>query len=237
MKRQRNADLRAWDAPTGPVGPDTENPPLRPVDDPDPPLQTAFDPEPIPAPLRPKAWQEDAAAKSTEETQPAWEERLRRLEEALAALQNQRAVEPRPLEGIQREMPPDALPHATPASHITEIGRKVLAGVDAAKPKVVSAGRWGWLFWDAVAEARVFLRMYVDPRYSLSWLGRIGPPVLLVAFFLTYYWVPFTSVPMFGWLLNKTTDLVLAFALFKILGHEARRYRETAPDLPASLRL
>jgi hypothetical protein len=30
---------------------------------------------------------------------------------------------------------------------------------------------------------------------------------------------------------------VLAYFLFKILIREARRYRETAPDLPASLRL
>jgi hypothetical protein len=32
-------------------------------------------------------------------------------------------------------------------------------------------------------------------------------------------------------------DLLLLYSMFKILGHEARRYRETAPDLPPSLRL
>jgi hypothetical protein len=30
---------------------------------------------------------------------------------------------------------------------------------------------------------------------------------------------------------------VLAFVLFKVLGQEARRYRETSPDLPPNLRL
>jgi hypothetical protein len=45
------------------------------------------------------------------------------------------------------------------------------------------------------------------------------------------------GIPVVGGLLNKVIDLVLAFLLFKVLGHEARRYRETAPDLPPTLRL
>jgi hypothetical protein len=32
-------------------------------------------------------------------------------------------------------------------------------------------------------------------------------------------------------------QVVVGFLLFKVLAHEARRYRETAPDLPPSLRL
>ena len=78
--------------------------------------------------------------------------------------------------------------------------------------------------------------MYVDPRYSMPWLGRLLPLVLLAAFIASYYWAPFTSVPGVGWLLNKALDLLIAFVLFKVLGHEARRYRETAPDLPPGLR-
>ena len=35
----------------------------------------------------------------------------------------------------------------------------------------------------------------------------------------------------------KVLQLVIAFVLFKVLAHEARRYRETSPDLPPSLRL
>ena len=39
------------------------------------------------------------------------------------------------------------------------------------------------------------------------------------------------------WLLTVPVDLLTLYGLFKILSHEARRYRETAPDLPPSLRL
>jgi hypothetical protein len=87
--------------------------------------------------------------------------------------------------------------------------------------------------------------MYVDPRYRMTWVGRIVPPLLLVAFFLAYYCV--FMIPCVGVLLlasetlayqvAKVLQLVIAFVLFKVLAHEARRYRETSPDLPSSLRL
>jgi hypothetical protein len=38
-------------------------------------------------------------------------------------------------------------------------------------------------------------------------------------------------------LLVKAVDLVLAFVLYKVLHRAVRRYRETSPDLPPSLRL
>ncbi len=63
------------------------------------------------------------------------------------------------------------------------------------------------------------------------------PPILLGAIVLIHYWLPFAIIPIVGPILEKVGELVIAFMLFKVLGHEARRYRETAPDLPSSLRL
>ncbi len=82
--------------------------------------------------------------------------------------------------------------------------------------------------------------MYVDPRYRLSWTGYVLPPLLFVAYLLSYYWVPFTSLldgMKLSRLLTVPVDVLLLYSMFKILGREARRYRETAPDLPPSLRL
>jgi hypothetical protein len=93
------------------------------------------------------------------------------------------------------------------------------------------------LLWDLLIEARVIVRMYVDPRYRMSWWGRLAL-VLLIAFVLTRLWVPFASLALFGISpIEKAADLVLGFILFKLLGYEVRRYRETAPDLPPSMRL
>jgi hypothetical protein len=79
--------------------------------------------------------------------------------------------------------------------------------------------------------------MFVDPRYRMSWAGRLVPLALAFAFVFSYWWVPGTSIPLVGFWLNKAADLAVAFVLFKVLTGEARRYRETAPDLPPTLRL
>jgi hypothetical protein len=95
-----------------------------------------------------------------------------------------------------------------------------------------------WLLWDTWAEARAIVRMFVDPRYHLSWSARVLPLVVLAAILTSKYWIPGSSIPILGdWLLVKLVDLLLAFLLFKWLGHEARRYRRSSPDLPSSLRL
>jgi hypothetical protein len=172
------------------------------------------------------------------------EERLRRLEESLAQLHQIKGVPPGPgreAGHIQREPPPPASGART--SVFAQIGKRILAAAAVPSGPVTDPGaapepaRRPRLLFDALTEARAIYRMFVDPRYRLSLTGRVMPLVLVVAIVFSYYWVPGTSIPVFGWLLNKAMDLVLAYALFKVLGREARRYRETAPDLPPWLRL
>ena len=99
--------------------------------------------------------------------------------------------------------------------------------------------RHTWLLFEALAELRAMYWMFLDPRYRLSWTARLVPLVILVLIMTSYYWTPGTMIlPLFlGTVFEKLCDLVLAFGLFKLLSYEARRYRETAPDLPPSLRL
>jgi hypothetical protein len=178
---------------------------------------------------------------------PSLEERICRLEKALARLQEMRARE-----GRGEAPPPDAIqsdsPAARPASGrglLHEMGKRVFGSAGSApltpnpSPPRGEGGKTGrrWLLWETIAEARVIVRMILDPRYRLSWSGRIVPLVLLGMIATSWWWVPGTSLLLFGTLLNKAVDLVLAFAFFKVLGQEARRYRETSPDLPPHLRL
>jgi hypothetical protein len=117
----------------------------------------------------------------------------------------------------------------------------VATAAPAPVPSIVTPGNRGSLIWllrDTWAEARAICRMFLDPRYHLPWSARVLPVIILAAILTSKFWVPGSSIPFLGdWLLVKLVDLLLAFLLFKWLGHEARRYRQTSPDLPANLRL
>jgi hypothetical protein len=115
-------------------------------------------------------------------------------------------------------------------------------GVNAAETRARAASpsaKPPWLLFDLYAEARATIRMYLDPRYRVGWQGRLLPVLFLAAIGTSWLWIPRTSVlpSVVSTLLVKVVDLVLAFALFKVLHREADRYRRVSPDLPPSLRL
>src|SRR5262249_51212362 len=47
-----------------------------------------------------------------------------------------------------------------------------------------------WAFVDLLVELRTIWRMYVDPRYRLTWMGRVVPVVLLAAIAASWIWLP-----------------------------------------------
>lgn len=175
------------------------------------------------------------------------EMRVRRLEDALAQWQELRAREARearagtPPAGQVQCAPPAPKPAST-TSLLLDVGKRLLQPSEPVAPAAATPAREGrrGLLGEAIAEARAIVRMYVDPRYRLSWFGRVVPLGLIALIATSQFWgcVLGTALPLgIGTLLDKAVDLVLAFVLFKVLGQEARRYRETSPDLPPNLRL
>jgi hypothetical protein len=178
------------------------------------------------------------------------EQRLQRLEDTLAQLQDSQQLEDRIVDRLSRRLQPapgsvefvaagTRFPGAAP-QHVLVPGPPISSpGHPQSDPN--SSSEWArphWMF-DMIAEARAAVRMYVDPRYNISWLARLMPLALLLAFFTSQIWIPGIHF-MPDWLaivVSKIVDLLLAYLLFRIVSREARRYRETAPDLPASLRL
>ena len=115
---------------------------------------------------------------------------------------------------------------------------KSTSGTSAPPSMVPHSVHHAWLLLDALAELRGMYWMFFDPRYHLSWAARLAPLGFVALIFTSYYWTPGTSLPFFvGTVVEKLCDLILAYFLFKLLSYESRRYRETAPDLPHSLRL
>jgi hypothetical protein len=181
-------------------------------------------------------------------------DRIRRLEDSLAQVLDLQSIEQRVAERVttqlQREkpQPPGESPVLSRAAALLDAGKNLMPVLTlpapvttlqpgATPPADSTSAERIWLAWDVIADARAIFRMFVDPRYSMSWFGRLVPVGLLVAFVTTYYWVPLAAVPVLGFFIEKPVQILVGFLLFKVLSHEARRYRQTAPDLPPSLRL
>jgi hypothetical protein len=177
----------------------------------------------------------------------ALELRINRLEDAVAHLQDTRSLEERVVERVAV-----LLQHQEKAnpSNVTglvvDAGRSLLPALNSITSDNTSGKSGGrrkstlrqpWLLVEMLAEVRAIFRMFVDPRYHLGWRGRLAPILLIAVILTSSFWVPGTGLTIVGPLFDKCLNLVLAYVLFKILSHEARKYRQTAPDLPTSLRL
>lgn len=246
--------LRPFVPPTPSANGDDETALARLADDGAPPVEME-----TPPPAEPSSPPVAAVAEVSTDSvdRLTLEQRVRRLEDALTSLQQQRQSEPRLLTAPVAARIVDPLPVLVPAPAVPpqptstavllDMGKRLLGAATQAVvappmsvPRVshsIERGGILWLMWDTWAEARIIVRMYVDPRYNLSWSARMLPLILLAAISTSYYWVPGTTIPLLGSWANKAVDLSLAFLLFKWLGHEARRYRQTSPDIPPNLRL
>jgi hypothetical protein len=177
----------------------------------------------------------------------ALELRINRLEDVVAHLQDTRSLEERVVERVA-----ERLKHQEKANPrdvtglVVDASRSLLPAlnsINVENASVKSGGRrksilrQPWLLVDMLAELRAIFRMFVDPRYHLGWRGRLAPILLIAVILTSSFWVPGTGLTIVGPLFDKCLNLILAYVLFKILSHEARKYRETAPDLPSSLRL
>jgi hypothetical protein len=181
------------------------------------------------------------ASVPTPEALAALEQRVRRLEDAFALIQSARPAEAKqaeppivPSHAVRSEPPVGPVPPRTLEAEPE--WRPPAVEVPPPSPETPRGPRH-WLLFEAINDARVILRMFVDPRYRMTWPGRVLPLVLLALFVTSKIWLPLTSLPLFGELIDKTFDLLLGFFLFKVVSREARRYRQMSPDLPRTLRL
>jgi hypothetical protein len=178
------------------------------------------------------------------------QDRLDRLEQSLAPIQRLDGLEERLLQRVTTYID-QARPPAVPTAQIAEpsilarasalgsVGKHLLttmvmpaASAAASSPRPPARP---WAIREILAELQAMFYMYVDPRYRLSWPGRVVSPVLLGLFLTTGWWAPYFLCGL-GEILRKPMEMILCFGLIKLLSYEARRYRETAPDLPPSLR-
>jgi hypothetical protein len=180
----------------------------------------------------------------------ALNDRLRRLEAALAAIQDTKLMEDRLLERVIHRI--DRTPtngngqasdHAAAAAML-DAGSRLLPGAmrvlgsqigaatsPTAPPSNGLLSAQSWLLTDLLQEIRTFFVMFVDHRYRTSWLAKLIPPMAFVIFVLSWIFMH-GSVIFIGSLLDYTLDFFLAILVYKTLQREAARYRIAVAGLP-----
>jgi hypothetical protein len=178
-------------------------------------------------------------------------QRLQRLEDAIASLQDTRGLEDRVFERVRqnihtRPAEPEAraserivdrkklpLPMLsnllTPPAAVKETSAPATGPALGGLPPVVVV-REGLFIVDVWHELRATLRMFVDMRYRMGWLNRLLIFGLLIAILTSHVWLPGASywegIWIIGPMLDKIVCLLLGFFLFKILSREARKYMQ-----------
>jgi len=179
----------------------------------------------------------------------ALEQRVRRLEDAVATLQDTCPLEERIVERVSRRLNRGPTHALQESGGVLNAGRQLLpAALHLIRTKADDAERRApsgqpgraWLFFDAYAELRTMVRMFFDPRYLSTWPTRIVPLALLALILMliltSWIWLPGTSIlpTSIMTIVDKIVDVALAFLAFEILQREARRYRELVTDLPTN---
>jgi hypothetical protein len=182
----------------------------------------------------------ESAPLSLDGNSETMEQRIKRLEDALASLQDTRQLEERVVERVAQKVQSEPVPVPAPAKKtwgrffdakkhpeagdkVQDHTEKLISASTGVSPHVV---RHGWLLFDIFTEFRTILSMFFDIRYHMGWLTRWTVIVLFALIMTSHLWFPFAHVPVIGPLIDKLVDLVLAFIMIKTLIREAQRYRE-----------
>jgi hypothetical protein len=170
------------------------------------------------------------------------EQRVHRLEDAVAALQDTQLMEERITERVVGRLHrPDGPAH----TGIVDAERRtptpaVNAGATLPEPAADSSAaplRRPWLIVEVFREIRIMIGMFFDSRYRVSWSAVFA--LMLLAYILVsqWLWTLVGGVPVIGVLttamnlgfvgqiLDKAVDLILALFAYKTLSREMARYR------------
>lgn len=181
----------------------------------------------------------------------ALKQRISRLEDAVAALQDTRPLEDRLVERVVERVAAPGVVSAEAKATTRRRGRSfgvVRREDDVALPAAVPVqapspapppqplpGRSAWFVLDLWGELRTIGRMYVDRGYRMRWLARLTPVVVLVGMWLSWYFLD-GHLFFIGALMDKLIDLFLIVVTYKVLSREADRYRASVNPLPSANR-
>jgi hypothetical protein len=138
-------------------------------------------------------------------------DRLHRLEQTLAALQNTETLEQQLTARVMARLQEQAAANGLAAGDASGIGGYVPVSAES--------------FWDRLGSLREFklmFRMYFDPRYRLSRVVQFAVPIVLGLMVLNYFFA--AGIPFIGFFVERIVLVILGVVLYKLLSREAARY-------------
>jgi len=150
-------------------------------------------------------------------------DRLARLEQSLASLQNpevlEQALTQRILQRLQQHPQSAGLAPMLPPLSVAD------RSSTTSLPFLFEASSGIWAKIPILAELRLMLFMYLDPRYRLSRVCQFGVPIVLMLIVINFMMFNFFfAIPLLGLILERVGLVILAVVLYKILAREAARY-------------
>jgi hypothetical protein len=182
-----------------------------------------------------------------EQSPDALKARIRRLEDALAAIQDTQLMEERVVSRLLERFGGPAAPPAPAADspHALPPADEAPADPDAPPPRPlltlppaaaaffnasVNTAPRSWLLVDLWRELRLMVGMFTDYRFQVSWLARLTPVWLVAGLVLSWFFL--SGLPLIGFVAERVADVVVAVLCYKILAREAVRYRKEVAQKP-----
>jgi hypothetical protein len=158
------------------------------------------------------------------------EQRVQRLEQVMAGMQDTQGLEDRIAERVQ-----ERLQNSVPVSMsvesvaageppIPQVKAPPQEGVFVSSTPAADPVRSSWLLWDFFSEARAMVRMFFDWRYRVAVSTWVIVVLMVPLILFSDWWFPPAYLPFVGKYFDKVLDIFLTFIAYMVLSREARRY-------------
>jgi hypothetical protein len=163
----------------------------------------------------------------------ALERRVRRLEDAVAAIQDTQLMEDRVVERVVHRV--EQSPYVPSPGLIVSAARMLMPKTVDAIPEgsppapgnatpAASESRSPWMVLGFLQELRWIVRMLTDYRYRMSWTGRIVLMAAVLVGFLS--WFVISGLPVVGGILDRIVLILAAVVTYKAMSREVGLYHE-----------
>jgi hypothetical protein len=164
----------------------------------------------------------------------ALEQRVRRLEDAVAAIQDTQLMEDRVVERVVHRVEHFANPQGSglivsAARMLMPKTVEAVPGNGAAPPAAdgpapTTEPQSTWLVVGVLQQLRWMMRMFTDYRYRMSWNTHVVIVSMIVVCVLS--WLVLSGLPLVGGILDRVVLILAVIVAYQSLSREVAKYQE-----------